>query len=181
MPSLLQLTQDEHHVLQALYDADGEISSDHYDLLVNLGRQIAEKADRCATFIQATEQEIEHLKEDEAALAAKRKRLEKGLEGFRLYVLSVLGPDGMRRGERGMLRWRWATKRPLKILDEDPMHYPEYFRKLVPAHWEIDKELLRSRLEANVDGKRDPVALCREGTEEELARLDPPTPWLEVK
>ncbi len=181
MPSLLQLSRDEQSLLQAIYDADGEITDEQVVLLENLSKDLTHKTDNCVGFIRATEHEIEGLRRTEAELAARRKRLEYALQSFRNYALSVLGADGVKRGETGVLRWRWATKRKLVIDDPNPENFPEPFRKLVPARVELDTDALREHLESHANGKRDAVILYREGTEDPLAHLDPPTAWLEAR
>ncbi len=175
MPSLLELSREEQALLQAIYDADGEISDEQSVQLTKLGETLAQKADRCATFLRVADREIEGLRESEKALAKKRHQLEAQVERFKEYVLSVLGPDGERKGERGVIRWRWATKRKLKILAK-PHEFPDAFLRTTLV---LDEGAVRQILEQNANGNRDAVSYSVNGVE--LARLEPPTPWLEAK
>lgn len=142
MATLWQLDKTIQQIMETGFGFDEETGEVLFDSsqLDDLQMEMKDKLESCALFIKNQDALAKSIKDEEAALAARRKTVEREAEHMRQYVLNHL----QGKVETPKVRISTRTSKYVDIVDEEQIR-PEYVTtKTVKS---IDKKAIRKALD----------------------------------
>lgn len=118
------------------------------DTLESLGGDLELKATNVAMFARNLESTAASIKEAEAAMAARRKAIERRAEGLRLYLLTNMQRSGMTKIESPHFALSIKSNPPSVVINEPGLIPAEFMRQPEPPPPAPDKTAIKEAIKA---------------------------------
>lgn len=146
MPTLYEISERIRQVIEDGFSLDeetGEVFDE--ESLDSLRMDMVEKLEGVALYTKGLDAEAKAIREEEKALAARRRAKEGRAESLRGYMSRVMSDNKMSDMETA--RCRLSFRRSERVEVDDPMSIPVQYRKTVV---EPDKAAIRKALKDGV-------------------------------
>lgn len=158
--SLYSLAAEYSGQLQALENLDLDEKA-LADTLESLGGDLEVKAQNVVCFLRNLETTAAAIKEAEADMAARRKAIEKRVDGLKRYVLDSMQGNGIQKIECPLFRISIVKNPPAVDVFDEKQIPADYFVTPPAPPPQLDKKKIAEALKADVDV---PGAVLHHGT-----------------
>ena len=142
--NLYEINRDLQKLIDSAIDEDGVIKEGFEADIDEMFAKKAEKLLNCARYIKNETALAKMIKEEEKALAERRKAIEKRVEWFKQYVAHNMEAGEEHQDEYSKISIR--KSQAVEILDETKI--PKELCNHVPECWKVDKKAIQASIKA---------------------------------